>query len=320
MAVTHSQAQSRRPVSFSTAELPAAQRVARWEEHNRHALIGLRCHLLGETPFDGTETNLQLDRMHLARVRGSSHVVERPARVIRADPADSIAVYLALVGEAFFYHDDGVLTLRPGQALMCDADRPFMRGFSHGLEELAIKVPRPTFQEVTGLDSLRTPLVRDFAPGDVTARTLARLVGRALRPAGDEPVDETTVLGLLASMAGGTAADPRAVYLANARSFISDHLTDAGLNAARVAAGIGISERHLSRAFAAAGTSLPRYVLARRLERARALLGSGPPTTVAEVAARCGFRSAAYFSHAFRAHFGVRAADVRRAAGADRPE
>ena len=66
------------------------------------------------------------------------------------------------------------------------------------------------------------------------------------------------------------------VHLANARTFIEDHLTDSGLTAARVAAGIGISERHLSRAFAATGTTVPQFVLARRLERARALLASSP--------------------------------------------
>src|SRR4051812_17742283 len=206
-------------MSFSTAEVPAPQRVALWEDHNRNALIGLRCHLLGEQPFDGTELNLQLDQMHLARVRGTSHVVERPAEVIRKSPADSIAVYLTVVGEAFFYHDDGVLTLRPGQALICDADRPFMRGFSHGLEELAIKVPRATFRDVTGLDALTAPLVRDFAQGDGAARTFARLIDRALRPEGGEPVDEATVLHLLASMTGHTVADPGTVHLANAKAF-----------------------------------------------------------------------------------------------------
>ena len=36
--------------------------------------------------------------------------------------------------------------------------------------------------------------------------------------------------------------------------------------------------------------------------------------TVAEAAARCGFTSAAYFSHAFRQHFDVSASDVRRSA------
>ncbi|GIM90202.1 AraC family transcriptional regulator [Paractinoplanes toevensis] len=301
-------------VSFNTAELPAAQRIARWEDHNRDALIGLRCRMISEVPFEGSELNLQLDRMHLARVRGTSHVVERPAEVIRSSPADAIAVYLTVFGEAFFYHDDGVLTLRPGQALICDADRPFMRGFSRGLEELAIKVPRATFRELTGLDELAAPLVRDFAQGDVAARTFARLIDRALRPGSDEPVDERTALHLLAGMTGRTAADPGTVHLANARAFIEDHLTDPGLSASRVAAGIGISERHLSRAFAATGTSLPQFVLVRRLERARGLLVGRPRTTIAEVAARCGFGSAAYFSQAFRAHFGVRAADVRRSA------
>jgi transcriptional regulator GlxA family with amidase domain len=37
---------------------------------------------------------------------------------------------------------------------------------------------------------------------------------------------------------------------------------------------------------------------------------------VADIAARCGFTSAAYFSHAFHQHFGHRASDIRRAAPA----
>jgi hypothetical protein len=247
-----------RPVRFSTAELPDAQRIGLWEDHNAHALIGLRCHMLGEVSLDATELNLQLDHLHLARVRGNAHVVERSPELIRGHPADAIAVYLTLVGEAFFYHDDGVRTLSPGQALICDADRPFMRGFSGGLEELAIKVPRPLFQELTGLDSLDTPLVRDFAQGDVAARTLARLVDRALRPDGGEPVDERTALSLLASVAGSRPADPGPVYLANARAFIEDHLTEVNLSAARVVAGIGISERQLSWVFAVTGAMLGR--------------------------------------------------------------
>jgi transcriptional regulator GlxA family with amidase domain len=141
-------------------------------------------------------------------------------------------------------------------------------------------------------------------------------VDRAVRPEGGEPVDERTVLDLLASMAGGRPAGPGTAHLANARAFIEDHLTDVNLSAARVAAGIGVSERQLSRVFAAVGTSVPQFVLARRLERARALLASAPETPVGDVAARCGFGSATYFSQAFRARFGMRATDLRRQARA----
>ena len=98
-----------------------------------------------------------------------------------------------------------------------------MRGFSQGLEELAIKVPRTLFQELTGLRSLSTPLVRDFAGGDVPVRTFARLIDRALRPDGGEPVDERIALELLASMAGDRPVQLGTVHLANARTYIEDH-------------------------------------------------------------------------------------------------
>ena len=73
----------------------------------------------------------------------------------------------------------------------------------------------------------------------------------------------------------------------------------------------------LSRVFAADQTTVPKHVLSRRLQLAYAMLAdpacaAGLGRTVAEVAARCGFTSATYFSHAFRARFGLRAGDVRR--------
>jgi AraC-like DNA-binding protein len=298
-------------ISFSTAELPAEQRIALWEDHNRAALIGLRCRMLSEKPFDGAEQNLQLDTVHLARVKGSAHVVERPADVIRRSPSDAIAVYFAVAGEAFFYSDDGVLTLRPGQALICDADRPFMRGFARGLEELAVKVPRSVFRDVTGLSELCAPVVTESR----SARTLEKMVSRALR---EQATAEETLLRLLAAMvdAGG---DPGVAHLANAHAFIEDHLTETGLHAAQVAAAAGLSERHLSRLFAASGTSLPQHILASRLEMAHKLLSDGHPGTTAAIAAACGFGSATHFSHAFRARFGLRASEVRAMRGPGNP-
>jgi len=119
---------------------------------------------------------------------------------------------------------------------------------------------------------------------------------------------------LVAVLAAGRAADPSLAHRAAARSFIEARLPDRALTAARVAAAIGISERHLSRVFAADGTSVPRYVLSRRLVLGHAMLADPADTSqsVAEVAARCGFVSSTYFCHAFREHFGERAGQVRR--------
>lgn len=309
---------------FSTVGLPDGQRIARWEEHNADALIGLRCRSLDERTLEATEINLQLPALHLARVIGPSHMVERTAEIIRRAPSDAFAFYFSLVGDAFFYHDDGVRMLRPGQLVVCDADRPFVRGFSRGLEELVVKVPRTLFREATGIDSLREPRTVDFAHGDLHARTLARLVGSAVRAGGAEgagagsgsgSVDDETLIGLLGALLDDRAGATGAAHLAAAKTYVEEHLTEAGLGAARIARGVGISERHLSRVFAASGTTVPQYVLERRLERARAMLGEGR-LSVAEVAAATGFGSADRFSHTFRERYGVRATDVLRGARA----
>lgn len=299
-------------VSFSTAGLPTAQRVALWEEHNAHALIGVRCSMPGGSSLEATELNLQLDRVHLARVRGNAHVVERPAALVRRHPSDSIAVYMTLVGQAFFHHPDGILMLRPGQALICDADRPFVRGFSGGLEELAIKIPRAVFRELTGRSELPAPMVRELK--DPTTRTLARLTARALHA--PEPADEDTALDLLATVLGGRPPP----HLASAHAYIEAHLTEPALAAPRVAAAIGISERHLSRAFADAGPTFPQYVLGRRLDHARSLLTRSPRVPIAEIARRCGFGTPSRFSQAFLSRFGLRPTDVRREARTRQPD
>ncbi|MFI0088351.1 helix-turn-helix domain-containing protein [Streptomyces bobili] len=301
------------PVRFSTAGLPETDRIARWEEHNAKALIGLRCRSLHDTALDATEINLQLPTAHLARVVGSPHVVERAKSEIRRVPSDAVACYLTLAGEAFFYHDDGVRLLHPGQLLVCDADQPFMRGFSHGLEELAVKIPHTVWRDLGGPRSLSQPLIID---GAVLTRTFADLVAGALRPGAAPDVDEEVLLELLASVATGRAPSLSAVHLSVAKTYIEEHLTDTGLSAARVARGVGISERHLSRVFASGGTSVPRHLLHRRLERAHALLSTGEVAAVAEAAARSGFASAAHFSHRFKERYGLRATDLLREARA----
>ncbi len=290
---------------FSTAGLPPARRVALWEEHNAAALVALSCRTTG--PLDATEVNVRVGGLRLARVTGSAHTVARTRETVRERPADAVAVYVALRGTASFEHDGGTHALRPGTVLVCDADRPFTRGFANGLEELAVTVPRDTFRDRTGGAAPTAPVVVELT--DPHARALAGLVGRATRPEHAVTADERVLLDLVTLVAGGDG-DPSTAHRAAATAFIEANLSDHGLSAATVAAAVGISERHLSRVFAAAGTSVPRHVLSRRLHLAHSVLTStGLP--VADVAQRCGFTSATYFSNAFRARFGVRAGELR---------
>ena len=298
---------------FSTVGLPDARRVELWERHNTAALVRLDVRANG--PLQASEVTVRSPRTTLARVRATSHAIERSSGAIADDPCDAIAVYLMLRGESSFEQQGRSHTLRPGDAVVCATDRPFAREFAHGLEELVVKVPCDAFESRP-----RFPFVTSFGAdsADRYAGALAKLAARATRAAQPIQADERTVLDLVTVLTAGPQVARTAAYRAAARTFIEEHMTDPGLGADQVAAAIGISERHLSRVFAVDETSVPRYVLSRRLELARAMLAASPPgrdretATVAEIAARCGFVSTTYFSHVFRKQFGRRAGEILR--------
>lgn len=284
--------------------------VRDWERHNAAALIELACQVRDDAAFRAYEVNLPLENVDLALVRATPHAVVRDEPMIASRPADAIAVYVALKGDALLECGGERRVIRPGQVLVCDVDKPFLRGFGHGLEELAVKVHRPAFEQITGRRTVSQPLVVE-AKENPYARALAKVVGRAVHQ--QVPADERAVLELVAVLATGGQAGLPLAHRAAARAYIDDHLRDPTLSAADVAAGAGISERHLSRLFADAGISLPRHILARRLDLAYSVLTRSAARTV-DVAAECGFTSMAYFSQAFKHRFGMTAGEVRRAA------
>lgn len=310
-----------RPRSFEVhGDVDAGARLlAAWEQHNREALIELSCQVADGVAFRAREVTVEAGDLRLASVRGTAHVVERDAGTA---PAEAIAVYAALHGEALVETDAGRLVVRPGQLLVCDLDRPLLRGFGRGLHELAVRVPKAAIASLTGLSAsaVLEPLVVDATGqhADPHARALVRLVSRALGGPSDGalPADRQAVVELVSILATGGDVAPSTRHRAAVRAFVDDHLADPALGAADVAAGAGVSERHLSRLLADAGTTLPRHVLARRLDRAYVLLrdAADPALRTVDVAARCGFTSTAWFSQAFAARFGVAAGVVRREA------
>lgn len=315
-----------RAFQFSTEGIPTANRVELWEIHNAKALIALDIRTMDDSPLAAAEINLHFPSIKIAHVRGSAQVVERNERFIRKHPMDVIGVFFALEGEAFFYYPGGFETLKPGQAVIYDADRPFMRGFHRGLRELVLTIPRETYLELSGGKPFTRPVVVDFheaGPANRHMLALARLVRDAISASQRRGVDvdavESSSLELLRLLVAGTDAGTPTGYLAAARCFIDGHLGDPELCPAQIADAVGISERHLTRVFAEAGEPPGAYVTRRRLERARALLADEGEraTPIAAVAARCGFSSQAYFARVFKARFGVTPLAARREAGSD---
>nr|WP_242482066.1 AraC family transcriptional regulator [Paracraurococcus ruber] len=96
------------------------------------------------------------------------------------------------------------------------------------------------------------------------------------------------------------------------RAYVDAHLAEA-FGIGDLAAVVGLSPWHFSRAFKAATGRTPRaFVTARRVERAKALLADGD-LPLSEVAQACGFADQAHFSTIFRRHAGLPPGAWRRA-------
>lgn len=103
---------------------------------------------------------------------------------------------------------------------------------------------------------------------------------------------------------------PEQVLVRRVVDHVVSHL-DADLSAANLAALVGVSERHLSRLFAAhVGRTPARLVRDARLEAAcRLLADTGEPLTA--IARRCGFTSAESLRQAFVARFDISPSQFR---------
>jgi len=301
---------------FSTKGLRRLERIELWEQHNAQALVGLTCRSIDGSPLEATQVNLQLPRLQFARVGANPHIIERTTEHIAHSGTDGVALYFSLYGDAFFYHQDGVQLQQPGTLLVCDVNQPFLRGFAHGLQEYVLTVPRAVFEGEVERRLPSAPLVLSFADtpgGDVHAAALARLIHRALASPDREALaaTEESALDLLRSMLTPEGAHSSAAHRRAAIAFIRRHLADPTLSVSRVAHAIGVSERHLARAFGETGAGVARTILDMRLELARETLESAAAPAVHDVAAACGFVSAAHFSRVFRERYGLTPSEAR---------
>ena len=127
--------------------------------------------------------------------------------------------------------------LRPGQAVLYDADQPFMRGFSYGLRELALKIPRPLLEESADA-AVCADRSFDFRSSEAAgqhANALAGLMRNALAdPEPDAVRLEAAALDLFRILVNGDDSGGAGHFEA-AKSFILQRLRDPQLSAPLVA-------------------------------------------------------------------------------------
>lgn len=274
-----------------------------------------------------------------SRVRVQSWHLDRGVTVLRATgtaaidegaltgtPLDRARISVALLGPGdwrFTQRDVGRSSDgRPAALVLVDHGAPFELRCPERSSVLATSIDR------TLLD-LPTTTIAAAARHMEGAHPLAVLFTDFLRGLVDVAEQSPD---LLPELAGATGHLVRALILARARAdtaapareslfdrmcrYIEEHIADPNLDADSIAAATNISVRYLYKLWSASGTTLANYVVARRLELARAAL-TDPRTrhlTIGAVARWYGFADATHFTRRFRNAYGRTPSQWRQAA------
>jgi AraC-like DNA-binding protein len=158
--------------------------------------------------------------------------------------------------------------------------------------------------------SLATPLLM-LARSTVDTAWAPSEVGTVVT----QRVIEDLVVGMFLESEGYAmdSEDLRAGLRSRAISEIGAKHRNGELTPAVVATRLGVSLRHLQRAFEGSGTSLTRQISRSRAETAALLLSAPRQTelTISEIATRSGFASTFELRAAFRSRYGVLPSDYR---------
>ncbi|QSB18578.1 AraC family transcriptional regulator [Pseudomonas sp. 15A4] len=202
-----------------------------------------------------------------------------------------------------------------GHMFFIDPERAFTEAFTARGQMTVLRIPKAVLRDRGLRSSLPAPQVANMNSADMRAtRALIHCIAQQRFEPGPviRELMGRQLLDLIDAMLGhpGDRAISRSteVVVLRAKRYIHGALSDTSLDSTAIAAAAHVSVKHLQRLFRDQGTSVMRHVWSVRLHHARSLLSPTrvPRATVQEVAWRCGFSTAAHFSRAYHAQFGVR--------------
>jgi len=237
---------------------------------------------------------------------------------IREDATDVVVLWFVGRGGLRIDYPGSMITATAGDFAITRSTTPFgieCETDAEGIHEvLHAIVPAHLFRRFLSRELKAGVTVRAGERGLVLAETI--LAG--LFTNGDTVSEESQqrlldgALGVVAEVVGAredclqVRPSLREERLRDVLRYIEVHLCDPSLSAAMVARGCGISPRYLSALLRENGTSFSERVWGDRVQAAGRWLAASTPAdiSIAEVAFRVGFKSAAHFSRMFKRAFG----------------
>lgn len=307
-----------------TARTAAGPRISYGSWRNAVARDVMRFEFDCERPraFTGALRQRSLAGVDFIDMASGRHAAHRNRGVMTDADTGYLLMTLQLSGTIRISQDDRTAVLSPGTFAVYDSSRPATLVAGDDYRSTCVRFARdrlaPSVQERTaGI----TATTFDYAPGlPATVWDTLLSVNRNLDGLGAHGPSAVRgamdLVGLLLRSVGGAAALPAADPLEQVKDFIDRHLGDHDLAPARIAAAHHVSQRYLYGLFDRTGTTVARWIRARRIEECRRDLAdpamAGIPA--ARIGARWGFASPAHFGHVFKQETGLTPVTFRQAA------
>ncbi|MFJ5306816.1 helix-turn-helix domain-containing protein [Streptomyces sp. NPDC088350] len=310
---------------YTTDSLPVQHRRAYWREALSRTFGAVTMNVPDEV-YSGTIRTSPLGRLQTITVDGDSLYALRTNRLVaQGREEECVVVKLLDRGTARLTQDGREADLRPGDIFVYDMARPVRLDLPRSFRTKAVVLPR----DVLGLSEsdltriTASPVRPDSPLGGLLSPFLTGLVDTAAAyPPRIGELMARNVVDLLSVLVdeqlGRTIADTRRAdraLLLRIQAFVDQHLADPDLGPKVIARVHHISLRYLHKLFESEDVTVNRWIQRRRLEGSRRELArrDAASRSVAAVAHRWGFTSAAHFSRSFRAAYGMTPSEWRGA-------
>jgi AraC-like DNA-binding protein len=301
---------------FSTAQLPASDRIDAWQ-WNAQQICG-DCRIqLPKCRFSGSIERRHVGNLPLTRF-SSSPLSFWKWPIDTTSGENRSYIFITQVAGARRYRQQGAeVLLRPGDSTIIDSARPWSSSCNSDCVRLYLRVPWWRMQDRLRMREI--PVAKRISGQTLPGAALSRLLQSLYNEA--EWMQEVEISAALNTFFGNLACTgnekdfPLSLPKLNRRifQFVDTHISEPTLKPCEVASAMGISVRHVHRVFSASGMTMGDYIRLRRLERCRDDLANPhlQQKTITDIAFFRGFSDAAHFSHLFRKTYGVSARKFR---------
>lgn len=305
---------------LSTDEAPPGESRGYWGELVSRSFGRLQSDTYGDLSFRGRISYVGLGTAQIGTLEASRHrVVRRAGNRGSSDPGQ-LKLVVQRRGRCLFEQDGRRAWLRPGDWSLYDTTRSYIVSAPDCVDIHVLLLPRDAV--LRGRPELAELLVRRLRGTSAMARVACEAIAGCLDEAraGTSPAPDTGghiahLVHLALLEQAGIRIEPgeRHALRERIKAFIAEHLGDPDLDIAAIAAGLGYSLRTVHKAFEGENCSIGQYIWERRLAAVRhELERASSGASISDIAFSWGFSSAAHFSRAFRALYGVSATEWRR--------